>query len=373
MEVEKMKPVVLMVMVQVVLAGMNVLYKLSVAEGISLRVLIAYRFLFGAALLCPFAFFAERKNRTKLTWMVVGQAFCCGFFGSTLAQNFYISAMRMTSATFVSAMANLLPAITFVLAILFRLERLAIRTAAGQAKVVGTLICIAGAMLLTFYKGPSFNFWTIHAHLLHHHAGGLEPSNPSLGSLLATASNFCYAMWLIIQAKMTERYPHPYSNTALICLMAAIQSTFIAAVTDRDPASWKLAWNVKFLTVAYAGILVTALMMPPISWCLQKRGPLFVSVFNPLMLIIVALLGSLLLDEILHLGSILGAALIIVGLYSVLWGKGKEMQKIVKLPSRRSSAADSAAVCPESQASDRDEKSEGSRKESNPPGLILAA
>lgn len=32
------------------------------------------------------------------------------------------------------------------------------------------------------------------------------------------------------------------------------------------------------------------------------RGPLFVSIFNPLMLVLVALAGSMVLDEKLHLG-----------------------------------------------------------------------
>ncbi|OEL25299.1 hypothetical protein BAE44_0013682, partial [Dichanthelium oligosanthes] len=44
-----------------------------------------------------------------------------------------------------------------------------------------------------------------------------------------------------------------------------------------------------------------------------------------LMLLAVAVLSSLLLGEELHLGSTLGAAPIVVGLYAVLWGKGHEM------------------------------------------------
>lgn len=63
-----------------------------------------------------------------------------------------------------------------------------------------------------------------------------------------------------------------------------------------------------------------------ISWCLAMRGPLFVAIFSPLMLVLVAIAGSLLLAEKLYLGSILGALLIICGLYFVLWGKSQEMK-----------------------------------------------
>jgi hypothetical protein len=60
------------------------------------------------------------------------------------------------------------------------------------------------------------------------------------------------------------------------------------------------------------------------AWCVKQRGPLFVSVFSPLMLLMVAVLSSLLLGEKLHLGTALGAVLIVMGLYAVLWGKGRE-------------------------------------------------
>jgi drug/metabolite transporter (DMT)-like permease len=46
----------------------------------------------------------------------------------------------------------------------------------------------------------------------------------------------------------------------------------------------------------------SGLMVTLIAWCVRMRGPLFVSVFNPLMLVLVAIMSSLLLDEKLHLG-----------------------------------------------------------------------
>ena len=34
-----------------------------------------------------------------------------------------------------------------------------------------------------------------------------------------------------------------------------------------------------------------------IAWCIQMRGPLFASIFNPLMLVLVAITSSLMLNE----------------------------------------------------------------------------
>jgi hypothetical protein len=38
------------------------------------------------------------------------------------------------------------------------------------------------------------------------------------------------------------------------------------------------------------------------TWCIEVRGPLFVSMFNPVVLVVVAVLGWAILDEQLHLG-----------------------------------------------------------------------
>ncbi|XP_062178028.1 WAT1-related protein At1g25270-like [Alnus glutinosa] len=344
-----LKPAMLMVVVQFVFGGVNVFYKLAANDGMSLRVIVAYRFIFATAFVLPLALLFKRKSRPKLSWVVLFQAFFCGLFGGSLAQNLYIESLALTSATFASAMSNLIPAITFILAIFFGLERLNLGTIVGKAKVLGTLMGIGGAMLLTFYKGAEIDIWSSHLNLLHdsqnqtrHVASPLKQSgNRLLGFLLALGSCSSFALWLIIQAKLSEKYPCHFSSTALMCMMGAIQAVAFALCMEKDWSQWKLGWNIRLLTVVYSGVVGSGLMVIFIAWCVHTRGPLFVSVFNPLMLVLVAVMGSLLLDEKLHLGSILGAVLIVCGLYAVLWGKGKEMKKITQLaPSNSSRESD---------------------------------
>ncbi|KAL2477501.1 WAT1-related protein [Forsythia ovata] len=344
-----LKPMLLMVLVQTIFAGVNIVYKLAANDGMNLSVLVAYRFMFGAAFMLPLAFFVERKKRPKLTWTLVFQGFLCGLFGGSLGQNLYLKSMAMTSATFASAMTNLIPAITFVVAIILRLERLGWNTMAGKAKVFGTLTGIGGAMLLTFYKGPDLNLWNTNINLLettttHHaqsHQGG---ANLVFGALIALASCVCYSLWLIIQAKASERYPCPYSFTALMTMWASIQGTGFALCIERDWSQWELGWNIRLLTVTIAGILGSGFMFTLIAWCVRMRGPLFVSIFNPLMLVMVAVAGSLFLEEKIHLGTVLGALLIVAGLYFVLWGKGKEIKKVAQLVPENNSDDESGRV-----------------------------
>ncbi|KAG2695720.1 hypothetical protein I3760_07G025900 [Carya illinoinensis] len=347
-----LKPALLMVVVQLSFAGVNVFYKLAANDGISLRVIVTYRLIFAAAVVVPLALVFERNSRPKLTWIVLFQAFLCGLFGGTLFQNLYIESIALTSATFASAMINLVPAITFILAVSFRLEKLSLGTIAGKAKVLGTLMGIGGAMLLTFYRGAEINVWSTDVDLLHHgqhQIGGHSAESPEsenllLGSILALGSCLSFASWLIIQTKMSERYPCHYSTAALMCVMGAIQSAVFALCMESDWSQWKLGWNIKLLTVSYSGIVGTGLAVTLIAWCVHMRGPLYVSIFYPLMLVSVAIMGSLVLDENLHLGTIFGSVLIVCGLYAVLWGKRKETKKQTQVASCSSPELEQSAL-----------------------------
>lgn len=55
-----MKAPLIMVVVQTAFAGVNVFYKLAANDGMSLRVIVAYRFLFATAFMVPLALLFER-------------------------------------------------------------------------------------------------------------------------------------------------------------------------------------------------------------------------------------------------------------------------------------------------------------------------
>ncbi|KAF5952042.1 hypothetical protein HYC85_009986 [Camellia sinensis] len=221
------------------------------------------------------------------------------------------------------------------------MERLGLGTMIGKAKVAGTLMCTGGAMLLMFYKGAELNIWSTNVHLFHKggHVASPHPHdrNDMVGILLILSCCISTATGLIVQAKMIQDYPCVYSSTALTTTMATIQAIGYALCIDRDWSKWKLGWNLRLLTVSYAGIVACGVTFTLMAWCVQIKGPLFVSVFSPVLLVFVAIAGSLLLDEKLHLGSVLGAVVIVCELYMVLWGKSKELKRIPQLMPSKSS------------------------------------
>ncbi|KAL6131839.1 hypothetical protein ACLB2K_070212 [Fragaria x ananassa] len=259
-----LKPVIMMVVTQILNTVMNIMYKFVTVTGTNLNVFVAYRLMFSAAFMVPLALILER---------------------AALPQNLYILSLALTSPTFLAAINNLMPATTFVVALCFRQEKLTMRNS-GIAKMVGTVVGIGGAMLFIFYRGPVFTFWATHIDLLQQYHGtrsvssSRHMSNPALGLLAGFGSSLCFSLWLVMQ-----------------------------------------------------GIVISGVAVVVMSWCVQKRGPLFVSIFSPLTLLMVAFASSLLLGENFSLGSVLGGVLIVCGLYMVLWGKSKEGPSPLVLPS----------------------------------------
>ncbi|OIT32182.1 PREDICTED: WAT1-related protein At1g68170-like isoform X1 [Nicotiana attenuata] len=327
---QRVKHVGAMTLAAVLLGGNIILSKVAADDGMTMRVMVAYRWIFATAFLAPIAIVVEWNKRPKLTWTVILQAFLSGLLGGSLFSILFYTSVILTSATFATAIYNLIPAMTFVIAVLLRFENLSFEKASGKAKVMGTMICIGGAMVLTLYKGIEVHMWPIKIDLLHHSNEAMShkklPATFALGIVLAITSCICYSLWIVLLAKVSKNYPCHYSSTALMSLMGSIQSVIFALCFDRESAQWKLGWNRRLFVVVYLGTLGSGIVVILMTWCSHKRGPLFVSVFNPLILLFVALASSLLLHETLYLGSVLGGFLIIMGLYVVLWGKGKDMK-----------------------------------------------
>ncbi|XP_073017677.1 WAT1-related protein At1g25270-like [Primulina eburnea] len=339
--VQVLKPIMVMILSQVASGGVSIFYKLAVYDGMKIKILVVYRLVFATIFIVPVALIFERK-RPKLTWNVAFQGFACGTIGAALGSNLYAESLVLTSATYAVAMSNLIPALTLVMAVIFRLERLDIRRSAGKAKIIGTALGIGGAMILTLCKGKDIAFWSSHVHFLHNIESATDHKlgqNHVLGSLLALCSCISYASWLIIQAtfhfhhaKMSKIYPC-YSSTAITCLTGAFISGFIPCAPKEIGRTGNLAGTSDFWLlliwnqIRLQGIIGSGMMIAAAAWATSVAGPLFVSSFQPLALVFVVLAGSLVLNEKLHLGSIIGSVLIVVGLYSLLWGKAKEMNE----------------------------------------------
>ncbi|KAF7819161.1 WAT1-related protein [Senna tora] len=327
---ERAKPYIAMISLQFGYAGMNIITKVSLNRGMSHYVLVVYRHAFATAAIAPFALLLERKVRPKLTFLMFMQIFVLGLLGPVIDQNLYYAGLKFTSPTYSCAISNMLPAMTFVMAFLCRMEKVDIRKVRCIAKVIGTVVTIAGAMLMTLYKGRVIDlFWT---HYIHHPSNYSPSSNPShsaeqdwvKGSILLIIATLAWASFFILQAITLRTYSAQLSLTTLVCFMGTLQSIAVTFVMEHKPSVWTIGWDMNLFAAAYAGIVSSGIAYYVQGIVMQKRGPVFVTAFSPLMMIIVAIMGSFILAEKIYLGGVIGSVLIVVGLYSVLWGKYKE-------------------------------------------------
>ncbi|CAI8585224.1 unnamed protein product [Vicia faba] len=113
------KPYIAMICLQFGFAGMNIITKVSLNRGMSHYVLVVYRHAFATAAIAPFAIVLERKIRPRITFLMFMQMFVLGLLGPVIDQNLYYAGLKFTSPTYSCAISNILPVMTFVMAVIF--------------------------------------------------------------------------------------------------------------------------------------------------------------------------------------------------------------------------------------------------------------
>ncbi|CAL9774003.1 unnamed protein product [Musa acuminata subsp. burmannicoides] len=351
---ERVQLHVAMLALQFGYAGFHVVSRAALNMGISKVVFPVYRNIIALILLVPFAYFLEKKDRPALTLSFVVQFFLLALCGITANQGFYLLGLDNTSPTFASAIQNSVPAITFLMAAILRqdsntftstpqqpdaesvheldstnrIEKVRIDRRDGIAKLMGTLACVGGATIITLYKGPtifgpsralndasqSTMLWL----------GDAKGKNWTLGCLYLIGHCLSWSGWLVLQAPVLKKYPARLSVTSYTCFFGVIQFLVIAAFIERDAEAWMFHSGSELFTILYAGFVASGIAFAVQIWCIDRGGPVFVAVYQPVQTLVVAIMASIALGEEFYLGGIIGAVFIIAGLYLVLWGKSEE-------------------------------------------------
>jgi drug/metabolite transporter (DMT)-like permease len=176
----------------------------------------------------------------------------------TANQGFYLLGLDNTSPTFASAIQNSVPAITFAMAAALRIEKVRLDRRDGVAKVVGTLACVAGASVITLYKGPTIfgpgklqQQQVVMAEELAAD-GGETTKNWTLGCVYLIGHCLSWSGWLVLQAPVLKKYPARLSVTSYTCFFGVIQFLIIAAFMERDADAWMFHSGSELFTIIYA-------------------------------------------------------------------------------------------------------------------------
>ncbi|XP_051143242.1 WAT1-related protein At4g30420-like [Andrographis paniculata] len=317
---EQQIPTTAMIGCQILYSAVALSGRAVLLDGLSSKVFVVYRQCFAFFLIAPLAFFSRReKKECGLGWRSLGMISLLSFIGVTVNQNMYYSGLYLATSSAASSITNLVPALTFILAYTFGLEKVNWRSVRSGAKVVGTVLCVGGAAAMALLKGPKLLNTTNNFLLL---LSGPEDTW-LLGCSFLFGSAFCWSLWLILQAHVSGWYPDHLALTAWMCLIAAVQSAIWTVLVEPDLSVWKLTSPFQLFSCFFAG-LTSAVTFFGQAWCTSRRGPLFAALFNPLCTVIVTIIASIFMHEELYSGGLMGGLVVILGLYIVLWGKAKE-------------------------------------------------
>lgn len=325
-------PFTAMVAVECTNVGVNVLFKAATEKGLSYYAFIAYSFAVSTLfLLLPLPFvFRWSRGLPPLNLSLIFRIFLLGVIGLT-AQLCGYKGLKYTSPTLASALSNLIPAFTFILAIIFRMEKVALRSPSTMAKILGSLVSISGALIVVLYKGPI---------ILSTSSPQPSPTTDSpmdstsqtnwvLGGSLLAIEFLLVPIWYIVQTNIMKQYPAEFIVVFLYNLTGTLISTPICLLLEANLSSWKINCDITLIAIIYSGFFSTGLSSLVHTWGLHLKGPVYISIFKPLSIVVAAALSVIFLGDALYFGTVVGAVILSFGFYAVLWGKAKEEELTV--------------------------------------------
>ncbi|KAH9742049.1 WAT1-related protein [Citrus sinensis] len=293
-------PFTAMVAMECINVGLNTLFKAATSKGMSHFVFVVYSYGVAALVLLPAPFFSYRSRvLPPFTFSILCKIGLLGLIGSSQIMGY--TGINYSSPTLASAISNLTPAFTFVLAIIFRMEKVACRKASSQAKVLGTIVSVAGAFIVTLYKGPRIT--TIASPKVSlSHALRSSNSNWAVGGLFLTAEYILVPLWYIVQTQIMKEYPAELTVVFLYNLCVSFVAAIVGLITERDSSAWKVGPGIALVSVMCSGLFGSCMNNSVHTWALRLKGPVFVAMFKPLSIAIAVAMGVMFLGDTLYLG-----------------------------------------------------------------------
>nr|GEU53857.1 EamA domain, WAT1-related protein [Tanacetum cinerariifolium] len=304
--------------------------KAAMNGGMESIVYVIYHNSLGTLILLPFfvAHMFRKVGRPPLTFHILFRFFILGLFGLCCFQVLVFVGVNYSSPTLASAITNLIPGNTFLFAVVFGMEKINLRSSSSRAKLLGTIIAISGAMVFTFYQGPTL-LTTTPSSDSPNHLPLSQPSNWVFGGSIILIAGIFRSIYYVLQTATVREFPDQQTVVFFYCLFGTIQCIALSPFLVNSRSSWVLPPGIGMTAVLLGALYSTAFHSTVVTWCLRKKGPVFVAMFMPLSIVIALLMGVTFLGDSLYLGSVIGTTIVAAGFYSVMWGQAKEKNKLL--------------------------------------------
>ncbi|KAK3435530.1 hypothetical protein EUGRSUZ_C00217 [Eucalyptus grandis] len=190
------------------------------------------------------------------------------FHPVAISQNIYYEGSYLASSSIASATNNLVPATTFLMAS-------AIGSLRKIAKILGTTVCVSGAIVMVLLRGPKLLNAEFHL---------------SASSIFDSEGDGSTWKCLLL-VPMSASHPDHLSLSDWICFMSTTQCAVITLFLEQDPDAWRIHSKLGIAAILYSGTVGSG-----ISFFVQS--------------------------------CLAGAIEVVAGLYLVLWGIAKDIEII---------------------------------------------
>ncbi|XP_058757723.1 WAT1-related protein At5g47470-like [Vicia villosa] len=316
--------------VQFVYAGNAMLMSYLMSLGLQSFTIVIFTAFATFILLLPFVLYFERSKWPKrISFKLFLKFLLLALGGVTLFQSLFLKGINLTSAAMGTAMPNLAPGFIFIIAWIFRLEKVDLNCTFSRVKIIGTLLCVLGAFTMSLMQSIStpIPMEKLKLQLT-------LPSPPIvmfdrdkiIGCLYLLVSILLLSSTVVLQAFTLGEFPAPMSLCAITSFLGGVITTAAQLIEYHEiKTGYPLVSVGDMIGYSVLSGAVTGICLSISAWALEKRGPVLVSMFSPVGTVCSVIFSIVTLgDSTVNIGSIAGMFLMFTGLYFVLWAKGKE-------------------------------------------------
>ncbi|XP_068318755.1 WAT1-related protein At5g47470-like [Pyrus communis] len=312
---------------QFVYAGNAVLLSYVMSLGLNPLTIVIFSTLSTFIVLSPIAAYFERHTwPKKISLKFLIQLLLIALGGVTLFQTLFLKGIQLTSPAMAAAMPNLAPGFIFVIACTVRLERVKISCLYSKMKILGTILCVVGAITMSVMQStaspseaeaqPQFRALSPES---------LFDKQKIIGCLYLLAAVFVLSSNIVLQATTLGDFPAPISLCAITSLIGVFLTAAVQFIQDHKiETGWPLVSAKQLIGFSLLGGVVSGACVSFNGWAMKKRGPVLVSMFSPIGTVCSVVLSVITLGDAISVGSFAGMCLMFTGLYFFLWAKGKE-------------------------------------------------
>ncbi|PSS09712.1 WAT1-related protein [Actinidia chinensis var. chinensis] len=311
--------------VQFVYAGNSVLMSYVMSLGLHPLTIVIFSAFATFLLLSPLSYFERSQWPNKFSLKLLIQLVLISFGGVTLFQSLFLKGIKLTSPTMATAMPNLAPALIFVIASAFGLEKVKLRCVYSKVKIVGTVMCVIGAITLSIMQSESTIPKGTDQSASLPMPDNMFDTQRIIGCLYLMLAVLIMSSNVVLQASTLRDFPAPVSLCAITSLIGVILTAIVELIQDHKfDIGWPIVSVRDLIGYSLLGGTVSGACVSFNGWAMKKRGPVLVSMFSPIATVISVILSFITTGEYITIGSLASMFLMFTGLYFFLWAKGKE-------------------------------------------------